>query len=107
VHDAIGFIGTGHIAAAVVEGLVTAPGPAPRICVSPRNAQKAAELAKRFDIHPTMISSWKRELLEGAADIFDKGKKGKPPTDVQVGELYRQIGQLKVENDFLARKLGS
>jgi pyrroline-5-carboxylate reductase len=48
VHDAIGFIGTGHIAAAVVEGLVTAPGPVPRICVSPRNAQKAAELAKRF-----------------------------------------------------------
>ena len=48
MHDAIGFIGTGHIAAAVVEGLVTAPGPVPRICVSPRNAQKAAELAKRF-----------------------------------------------------------
>jgi len=71
------------------------------------NEQTLAELAKRFDIHPTMISSWKRELLEGAADIFDKGKKGKPPTDVQVGELYRQIGQLKVENDFLARKLGS
>lgn len=48
MHETIGFIGTGHIAAAVVEGLVTAPGPVPRICVSPRNAQKAAELARRF-----------------------------------------------------------
>lgn len=72
-----------------------------------QNEQTLAELAKRFDIHPTMISSWKKELMDGAAGIFDKGRKAKPITDVQVGELYRQIGQLKVENDFLARKLGS
>jgi len=72
-----------------------------------RNEETLAELAKRFDIHPTMISAWKKELLDGAADIFEKGRKGKQVTDVQVGELYRQIAQLKVENDFLSRKLGS
>lgn len=44
----LGFIGTGNIAAAVVEGLVTAAGPAPRISVSPRNAAKSAELSRRF-----------------------------------------------------------
>jgi pyrroline-5-carboxylate reductase len=48
MHEAIGFIGTGNIAAAVVEGLVSAPGPMPDIYVSPRNAEKASELAKRF-----------------------------------------------------------
>jgi pyrroline-5-carboxylate reductase len=48
MNTTIGFIGTGNIAAAVVEGLVTAAGPAPRILVSPRNATKSAELSRRF-----------------------------------------------------------
>ncbi len=39
-----------------------------------RNEQTIAELAARYEIHPTMINSWKRNLLEGAADIFGKGR---------------------------------
>lgn len=46
--DTLGFIGTGNIAAAVVEGLVTAAGPALRILLSPRNAATSAELSRRF-----------------------------------------------------------
>ena len=38
-----------------------------------KNEETTAELAQRFGVHPTMISTWKRSLLEGAADIFDKG----------------------------------
>jgi len=53
-----------------------------------------------------MITAWKRALIEGAADIFDKGRKSSKQSDVKADELYRQIGQLKVENDFLSRKLG-
>jgi hypothetical protein len=54
-----------------------------------------------------MVSNWKRQMLEGAADIFDKNQKSKKQAEAQTNELFRQIGQLKVENDFLARKLGS
>lgn len=70
-----------------------------------RNEQTIAELAKHFGVHPTMINNWKRTLLDGASDIFDKGKKSKKRIDNQADELYRQIGKLKVENDFLSKKL--
>jgi len=50
---------------------------------------------------------WKRQLLDGAAELFDKNQTSRKQIEGQVDELYRQIGQLKVENDFLARKLGS
>ncbi len=70
-----------------------------------RNEQTVAELSSRFGVHPTMISNWKRSVLDGAADIFDKGQKSRKQTEKQTDELYRQIGQLKVENDFLSKKL--
>ena len=72
-----------------------------------QNEETTAQLASRFDIHPTMISTWKRQLLDSAAELFDKNHKSCKQVEGQLDELYRQIGQLKVENDFLARKLGS
>jgi hypothetical protein len=54
-----------------------------------------------------MISTWKRQLLDSAAELFDKSHKSRKQVEGQLDELYRQIGRLKVENDFLARKLGS
>jgi transposase len=71
------------------------------------NDETAAQLASRFNIHPTMISVWKRQLVESAAELFDKNHKSRKQAEAQTDELYRQIGQLKVENDFLGRKLGS
>ena len=70
-----------------------------------KNEETTAELAQRFGVHPTMISGWKRSLLEGAAEIFDKGQGSRKQTDEKIDELHRQIGKLKVENDFLSRKL--
>ena len=75
--------------------------------VAIQNDETASQIASRFGVHPTMVSTWKRQMLEGAADIFGKGRRSKKQAEAQTDELYRQIGQLKVENDFLARKLGS
>ena len=72
-----------------------------------KNEETIAELAQRFGLHPSMITSWKRALMDGATDIFDKGHKTHKQVEGQIDELYRHIGQLKVERDFLARKLGS
>ena len=72
-----------------------------------KNEKTIAELTQQFGVHPTLITSWKRALMDGATDIFDKGHKSRKQTEGQIDELYRHIGQLKVERDFLARKLGS
>jgi len=70
-----------------------------------KNEETIAELSARFGIHPNMINNWKRTLLDGAADIFDKGKKTSKQNESHIEELYRHIGQLKVERDFLSKKL--
>jgi transposase len=70
-----------------------------------RNEETMAEMAARFGVHPTMIAKWKKALLDGAADIFDKHHKNQKQSDATIDELYRQIGQLKVERDFLSKKL--
>ncbi len=72
-----------------------------------KNEETIAELSQRFGVHPTMITSWKRALTDGATDIFDKGNKSRKEAEGQIDELHRHIGQLKVERDFLARKLGN
>jgi transposase-like protein len=66
------------------------------------------ELASEFGVHPNQIYNWKKQLLDGAASVFEGGNMAAEGTAsaAQVDLLYRQIGQLKVENDFLARRLG-
>ena len=70
-----------------------------------KNEETMSELAARFGVHPNMITSWKRTLLDGAPDIFDKGQKSRKQTEEHVDELYKQIGRLQVERDFLSKKL--
>ena len=73
-----------------------------------RGDRTIAELASAFGVHPNQIYNWKKQLLDGAVSVFEGGGAAAEGTvsEAQVVLLYRQIGQLKVENDFLARKLG-
>ncbi len=73
-----------------------------------KGQQTLAELAQKFEINQVVISRWKSEFLANMGSLFDKpGKPEEPAVDTQ--ELYAQIGQLKVENEFLKksfRRLG-
>ena len=65
-----------------------------------------AELSREYDIHPNQVGRFKKQLLENAELIFSKGaKKKEKRLEEEQSELYKQIGQLTVENDFLKKKL--
>jgi transposase len=67
-----------------------------------------SEIAAKYEIHPNMVSKWKTQLIDGAQEIFEdkrKHRSNKKEEDI-TEQLYQQIGQMKVENDFLKKKFG-
>ena len=73
-----------------------------------KGERTVSELAAEYGVHPTMIHQWKKALLDGAAEIFERGGKAAVAAEVAeetVRDLHAKIGELAVANDFLSRKL--
>jgi len=66
-----------------------------------------AELAAKHDVHPNMITQWKRQAKESLPDLFSKkASRSQAARDAEIKELHAKIGQLTMERDFLATVLG-
>ena len=72
-----------------------------------KGEQTVSELASRFGVRPTMICQWKKALLEGASELFQRGRALLDPEAdaARIKDLHAKIGELTVERDFLAKGL--
>jgi transposase len=72
-----------------------------------RDEMTLIELSEKYEVHANVIRNWKKQFLENSESIFeDKRKKTLADKRNEPDQLYKQIGQLKVENDWLKKKLG-
>jgi len=70
-----------------------------------KGEQTLSELSQKYEVHPNMIAKWKSQFLEAAPGIFlDKRRKKNKTQELNVDDLYKQIGILQVERDFLRKK---
>jgi transposase len=68
-----------------------------------KERQTMSELAQKYELHPTQIAIWKKEFLQNAEVVFSGSKA--PDQTKEKDELYKQIGQMKVEIDWLKKKV--
>ena len=64
------------------------------------------EIASRFGVHPGQVRRWKRQMMENASAVFRDSRRKEKEQKRLVEKLYKEIGQLKVERDFLAERSG-
>ena len=69
-----------------------------------KERESLAELSKRFEVHPNMISKWKQEFVENSSLVFEKEKSS--PQEPETEMLYARIGRLELEKEFLKKSLG-
>ena len=71
-----------------------------------RGEKTMQEIGMAYGVHPNLVALWKKQLLESADVLFEKPGKDKDSeaAERKQDELYKQIGQLQVENDFLKKK---
>ena len=74
-----------------------------------KGEKTAAQLAGELEVHPIVLSEWKKHFLEVGSQIFEKPKKTSKIGEEarEKSELFEQIGRLKMENEWLKKKLGA
>jgi putative transposase len=77
-----------------------------KVAVEALKGQKTLnELATEYGVHPVQIAQWKKKALEGMPTLFERSAEQKAPVDeALLAQLYQEIGQLKVELDWLRKK---
>jgi transposase len=70
-----------------------------------KEEKTVAEIASIYEVHPNMVSEWKKHLVDFAAEAFQRGKSKEEKEAEKLEEaLYKELGKLKIENEFLKKK---
>ena len=69
-----------------------------------RGDKTTAQLASEFSVHTSQVTSWKKQLLGQAAELFEDGRGRRDESAADEQELYEQIGRLKMEVEWLKKK---
>lgn len=76
-----------------------------KVAVEAIKGQKSLnEIASLYEVHPLQVAKWKKEVLEGIPSLLMDKRKGRKLQDPSTDDLYRQIGQLQVELEWLKKK---
>ena len=73
-----------------------------RVAIEALKGEKTlSELAGKYKVHPSVIQRWKKELIEKSSQVFATRSNKQNDKQAEVAQLYKKIGQLTVERDFL------
>lgn len=71
-----------------------------------KGVRTLSELSAAYGVHPTVIAQWRRQLIERAAEVFSRGNATGGRSEQELtAPLYEEIGRLKIEIDWLKKKL--